>query len=1024
MSKGYTWDQIRSQVRSFRTRAQAAFPFHALTTIKDFSFDPVNERVYFLSNNQNVDGSMSRYLTLYEADYGATVDTLAVEESSEQPGQLPSLNEHPYLTWLSKFPVAEWSPVFTQYTTATIFSDHHEVNDTDLFSPSSSTSDMGDTTNNNLYPIQGISQYQMVENHVLFSFNGGVYLGDVGRISSLIPYIEQQQKAKHDSTIFLLQSAHQSESPPSPHTEMSIYPSLSKNQSSKHQQQHHLPIRSDPKLGNNNLIAFIRNRDIWVVTPNGYEVQLTTCSFQTEDPTLSCGTAEYVMQEEFQRYTGYYWGPPTDDENSKMNRILYLETSEEQVDVVMITKSQTASSTTVSSPGSPVRYPRAGRSNTVSDMQIVYFDTVEQGFATTVIRKRLWGGSINERFPWAEYLVRFGWLPDGQSVWAQILSRDQQKTAVIRIKCDQFVSIDKYKRDPKPTQFETLWEEQSDIWINISDAYYFLYNTSSPNCTEFIWSSEISGFRHLYYVQKPRNVEFNFQLHCKQLTGGEWGLTDNSIDVDEVHQLVYFKAKKDIPVETHFYAVSYHPAATLTTTEINSTTTPTIIRLTELGFSHNVTIDTKANAFIDYFSSLHHTPSITLRRVEYYNIRQQGYDDDDNRLEGDFFVLPRVSENQVNLLIPISRCNDEIDLSNDMMEKNRSGSFDDTTIDRQFSTSMLSTSPPQQTYVYATPTINNNNNNANRTAAASSEDNLQYYKSDGIEYLHSTLKSNTIESFDLETQTVPAGEIFNFIHSDGVKLYGYLYKPRFYQPGASYPTILYIYGGPKSQLVSNDFRLPRLQRYLMSVYFGFAVVVIDGRGSSDRGLKFESHLKYRLGSVEIEDQIAGLQYVCDAKIGAEPTHDGTLTSVVDIHRVAINGWSYGGYLSLIGLAQRPDIFKIAIAGAPVTDWKLYDSAYTERYMGTPMSNPEGYQAGSVVNMANQFPDGEHRLLIAHGLIDENVHFTNTEMLVSQLVKCNKPHYLQVYPTEKHGLRHASVNEHFETLMFFWLINYL
>ena len=88
MSKGYTWDQIRSQVRSFRTRAQAAFPFHALTTIKDFSFDPENEKVYFLSNNQNGDGTMSRYLTLYEADYGATMDAATVEESSRQPGQL------------------------------------------------------------------------------------------------------------------------------------------------------------------------------------------------------------------------------------------------------------------------------------------------------------------------------------------------------------------------------------------------------------------------------------------------------------------------------------------------------------------------------------------------------------------------------------------------------------------------------------------------------------------------------------------------------------------------------------------------------------------------------------------------------------------------------------------------------------------------------------------------------------------------------------------------------------------------
>ena len=94
-----------------------------------------------------------------------------------------------------------------------------------------------------------------------------------------------------------MQSAHPSESPPSPHNEMTIDPPSPKQQASKHQhQQQHPPIRSDPKLGNNNLIAFIRNRDIWVVTPDGYEVQLTPCSFQTEDPTLSCGTVEYVMQ--------------------------------------------------------------------------------------------------------------------------------------------------------------------------------------------------------------------------------------------------------------------------------------------------------------------------------------------------------------------------------------------------------------------------------------------------------------------------------------------------------------------------------------------------------------------------------------------------------------------------------------------------------------------------------------------------------------------------------------------------------
>lgn len=142
----------------------------------------------------------------------------------------------------------------------------------------------------------------------------------------------------------------------------------------------------------------------------------------------------------------------------------------------------------------------------------------------------------------------------------------------------------------------------------------------------------------------------------------------------------------------------------------------------------------------------------------------------------------------------------------------------------------------------------------------------------------------------------------------------------------------------------------------MSVYFGFAVVVIDGRGSSGRGLAFESRLKYRLGTVEIQDQVEGLQYVYETKLGAEPTVDGKLESVIDMHRIAIMGWSYGGYLSLMGLAQRPDIFRLAIAGAPVTNWELYDSAYTERYMGLPSVNVEGYRNGNVLNWVEKFPD--------------------------------------------------------------------
>src|SRR5581483_1650382 len=211
-------------------------------------------------------------------------------------------------------------------------------------------------------------------------------------------------------------------------------------------------------------------------------------------------------------------------------------------------------------------------------------------------------------------------------------------------------------------------------------------------------------------------------------------------------------------------------------------------------------------------------------------------------------------------------------------------------------------------------------------------------------------------------------------------------------------------------MVTNDYKYPRFLRLFLATRLGFTVVLIDGRGSSDRGVEFESFLKGRMGTVELEDQIAGLNYLESKKMG------------VDLERIAITGWSYGGYLSLMALAQYPRIFKLAIAGAPVTQWELYDTAYTERYMGLPSENQEGYRKGSVLTWAEKFPDryvelrknysfvvyqcfiyldlfSENRLLIAHGQIDENVHFKNSELLVSALVKQNKPHKLQPYPTE-------------------------
>ncbi|KAI8977946.1 Alpha/Beta hydrolase protein [Pilobolus umbonatus] len=698
-----------------------------------------------------------------------------------------------YKVELSEFSRLDWKPVFTEY-----------IESKDKYS--------------------GITHYHIKDNNVLFTVNNGVYLGQIGNTPKRVP--------------------------------CKITSSFYDRMDPTRNYQGNTWSRVDPKLGgeNNAWIAFIRQRDIWITDTEGNDIQLTFSSLNKDDPTLQCGIAEYMMQEEFHRSTGYEWCP-------SHNRILYLETTEKEVESVILSKST-----------NPIRYPRAGKKNARSELKIVEFQN-------GITKHKQLAHSLHATYPWLEYIVRFGWI--GENVWVQLLSRDQKRTAVIRIEYEQF---------EEDIQHEILWQETNEYWINVTDVYYFMESS-------FIWSSEKTGYRHLYHVQAS---------NVTQITSGEWSCVDRPIYVDEEHQLVYFSAKADGPLETHLYVVS------LVTLEMK--------RITPLGHSHTITIANNRYA-VDCYSSLHQPPTYAIHKLNLTYIEKSV------------------------LLLP-----------------NQSG------IPR--------------------------------------------------------IQPSRHDTLSLEKSFLPNGEIFSFTTSDGITLYGCLYKPRGYQANKCYPTILHIYGGPKTQLVMNDFKFPRLMRYLMSVYFGFAVVVMDGRGSSDRGLMFEASIQYGLGTVELKDQIEGLLYVHQEKIGAEMSSEGELMSVIDLSRLAVTGWSYGGYLSLIALAKYSHLFKMAIAGAPVTQWELYDAAYTERYMGLPEEHKDAYVNSSVLTHVQQFPDNEHRLLIAHGLIDENVHYRNTELLVSELVKYNKPHYLQVYPTEKHGLRHANVNEHFETLMYYWLLNYL
>ncbi|GCC38590.1 hypothetical protein chiPu_0017105 [Chiloscyllium punctatum] len=255
-------------------------------------------------------------------------------------------------------------------------------------------------------------------------------------------------------------------------------------------------------------------------------------------------------------------------------------------------------------------------------------------------------------------------------------------------------------------------------------------------------------------------------------------------------------------------------------------------------------------------------------------------------------------------------------------------------------------------------------------------------------------------------------EIFNFPSKSGFKLYGMLYKPHNLQPARKYPTILFVYGGPQVQLVNNSFKGIKYLRLNTLASLGYAVVVIDGRGSCQRGLLFEGALKNKMGQVEIEDQVEGLQWVAE-KYG-----------FIDLNRVAIHGWSYGGFLSLMGLIHKPKVFKVAVAGAPVTVWMAYDTGYTERYMDVPESNQQGYEAGSVALHVDKLPNEPNRLLILHGFLDENVHFFHTNFLVSQLIRAGKPYQLQIYPNERHSIRCPESGEHYEIMLLHFLQEYL
>ena len=243
-------------------------------------------------------------------------------------------------------------------------------------------------------------------------------------------------------------------------------------------------------------------------------------------------------------------------------------------------------------------------------------------------------------------------------------------------------------------------------------------------------------------------------------------------------------------------------------------------------------------------------------------------------------------------------------------------------------------------------------------------------------------------------------ELISLQNRADVPLYGLIYRPpAVYGPGP-YPTLVYVYGGPHAQLVVNAWGPTASLRAQYLRQAGYLVFVLDNRGSARRGLAFEAAIQGHLGEVEVEDQVDGVRWLA-------------AQGLADPARVGIYGWSYGGYMAALSLARAPETFKIAVAGAPVTAWDGYDTHYTERYMGSPQSNPQGYAASSVMAHVDRLSG---KLLLIHGLIDENVHFRHTARLVNALIHARKAYQLLVFPDERHMPRRLADRVYMEEQM--------
>jgi dipeptidyl-peptidase-4 len=615
----------------------------------------------------------------------------------------------------------------------------------------------------------------------------------------------------------------------------------------------------------NKRIAYVKNNNVFIYDLlAAKETQITS---DGEENKIINGAVDWVYEEEFTMDNGMRWSPS----GGFLAFYHFDESKVKEFSMDMFNSKSLYPSQT------QWKYPKAGEDNAKVDVHIYSLNDQQTRIAKTNSQKD-------------QYLPRIQWTQTDAFLSIQRLNRWQNHWELLFC-------------DPMNGNCELILEEVDSAYVDITDNLTFI-----PKTSQFIYSSEKSGFNHLYLHDYSECIEKgNVSPNCAATQRYSKAITTGNFDVIrflgyvDANKCVIYSSSEQSMIEDHVYSVGLNGKGKK--------------RLTEPGFNYNVTLGPNAIYYTESRSNNSNLP-IVEHRIK--------------RMDG--------------------KWSKDVELNTAWSEKMKSMNLGQVKFDD-----------------YATDTSVSG-----------------YWKT---EFWHLAAQNGWDAKTAIAQYTIHQ-QLLN-------KQITYTIYPPKFDATKKYPVLMFVYGGPGSNQVRNQFGSRNFfyHQYLASQ--GYLISVVDNRGTGRKGAIFKKSTYLELGLLESTDHAYAAKQM-------------STLPYVDASRIGIWGWSFGGYMSSSAITKHSDVFKAAVAVAPVTHWKFYDNIYTERYLRRPIDNPLGYENNSPLN----FTDGiKGNYLLVHGTGDDNVHWQNSAEMINAMIKSGAKYDSEVYPNRNHGIGDRAASFH-------------